>query len=245
MKEKRRIYLLDDLRGIAVIGMVIYHLVYSLAYIFHKAPAVDMMYCLDFLTSFAGIFIFICGICTRFTKSNYKRGAKLFLLSLIISIVTLFVPDNAIYFGILHLLSLSILFFQLTRRILDKIPPAIGIVIFTLLFIVTAPVSVGYLNLIVATIKLPMTFYSTPFLFPFGFPEGSFVSADYFPLLPNLFLFLAGSYAGVYFKRGNYPAVLNKPLLKPVEFIGRHSLVIYVLHQPVILTVLFILFKIF
>ena len=71
-----------------------------------------------------------------------------------------------------------------------------------------------------------------PWLYPLGL--GEFEGADYFPLLPWLFCFLAGSFAGVWAKAGKFPGWMYKSRARWLSWLGKHTLVIYVVHQPVI-----------
>ena len=67
-----------------------------------------------------------------------------------------------------------------------------------------------------------------------GWTYEGFVSTDYFPLLPWVFVFLLGTWAGKYIKAGRMPAWFYQTDCPPLAAVGRHSLVIYVLHQPVL-----------
>jgi uncharacterized membrane protein len=79
---------------------------------------------------------------------------------------------------------------------------------------------------------------------PFGFPPAHFASSDYFPLLPNFGFFLIGSSLGKYLynsKTTCFPNVnTGNPLITAFCFTGRHTLAIYLLHQPVITALLLI-----
>jgi uncharacterized membrane protein len=76
------------------------------------------------------------------------------------------------------------------------------------------------------------------YLMPFGMPWKGFSSSDYFPLLPYLGWFLLGSVIGrtAYRKQETLLPTLNpqKPVLRFLRFCGRHSLWIYLLHQPIL-----------
>ena len=78
----------------------------------------------------------------------------------------------------------------------------------------------------------------TPWLFPLGLTTGDFASSDYFPLLPFLGFFLLGTVLGrtVYSKKQTLlPRVNSKNfLLRFLQWCGRQSLWIYLLHQPVL-----------
>ncbi len=73
---------------------------------------------------------------------------------------------------------------------------------------------------------------------PFGITSPSFGSFDYFPLFPWLGIFLIGSALGksVYASRKSLlPWTMPRTF---VNWAGRHALVIYIAHQPVIMGVL-------
>ena len=71
-------------------------------------------------------------------------------------------------------------------------------------------------------------------LWMLGWVYEGFVSTDYFPLLPWAFVFLLGTWAGKYIKAGRMPHWFYTADCPPLAAVGRHSLVIYVLHQPVL-----------
>jgi uncharacterized membrane protein len=98
-------------------------------------------------------------------------------------------------------------------------------------------------------VKLPRALYQMGDVGNFlGFTEPRFYSADYFSLIPWFFLFLAG-YFGYHWamqKGALEKAAALKPLPKLfgwVDFMGKHSLIIYMLHQPVIYGVLYLIFE--
>ena len=82
---------------------------------------------------------------------------------------------------------------------------------------------------------------SVPWLYPLGFPGPGFSSADYFPLLPWLFLFLVGAALGGWCLDHRESRLLTAPLPRALTFPGRRSLLIYLLHQPVLYGVSFLL----
>jgi uncharacterized membrane protein len=77
-----------------------------------------------------------------------------------------------------------------------------------------------------------------PLLMPLGFVYSGFESADYFPLLPNLGFFLLGAVLGrtVYRSKASLlPRVSEKNIIRrSLCFVGKQSLWIYLLHQPVL-----------
>ena len=75
---------------------------------------------------------------------------------------------------------------------------------------------------------------SVTWLYPLGLTAPGFHSADYFPLLPWFFLFLIGTVFGGWCLAHRDNRILTAPLPGPLTWPGQHSLLIYVLHQPVL-----------
>jgi len=234
----RRAGLLDEIRGADIILMILYHLGYNLVFIF----GVDVPFYRSFAMPYiqpliAGTFIVLSGISCRYSKSNVKRGIKTFLLGMLLTVVTLiFMPSELIYFGILHFMGAAMILFALLRPALDRMPPVTGIPVFLFLYVFTSRLSSGYLGLPgVFTVTLPAFLYGNPYLLPLGFYAAG---SDYFPLIPHLFLYFAGSYAGVLFIRDFFPAWAYKTRFQILSKIGRHTIIIYLLHQPVLMGIL-------
>lgn len=81
-----------------------------------------------------------------------------------------------IYFGILHLLSLSMLIFSALRTGLDKINPIVGIIICIAIYIFTYGVSAGYVGIAgLKTFDLPAVLYRTNYFMPLGFSTPRFI----------------------------------------------------------------------
>ena len=208
---------------------------------------------LDFFTPaepfFAGLFILLSGFCCRLSHSNAKRGAILLCIALALTAVTLLLEwlgmqGTVIWFGILHLLSLGMLTFALARPLLDRIHPVAGCMIFVMLFIVFSSISQGEIGLPgIFSLSLPDAFYQSDWLAPLGMYSSSFYSADYFPLLPWLFLFLAGSFLGVAAQKEQCPRFFYRLHIRPLAFVGRHALIVYIAHQPIIFALLWLIVK--
>ena len=228
MKEKKkRIEIIDALRGLAVLLMVIHHLLYNLAaflgapwWLFTN-PVFDILHYI-----FAGLFILLSGVSSRFSRGNVERGAIVIVLAVLITYVTNRM-DMPIWFGILHLLGFSMMFFGLTKKVWDLIPKKAAPFIFIPLIIASA----------VARTYVPLTsgnIIICDALNVLGWPQSNFVSFDYFPLLPWIFVFLLGTWAGIYIRDRKLPDWFYE--VKPPVFpaIGRKALLIYILHQPVL-----------
>ena len=239
-----RIYAIDELRGLCIVAMVIYHLGYSMYYLYNIKLGYDIMH-YEKPIALVGpwIFILISGISSMLSRSNLIRGLKLAFVAIVISFITiLLTPQSAIYFGILHFLAFSMILFHFIKPLITKIKVPIGITVCLLLFIITYTVPQGYLSFFGYNIyQLPSILYQQQFLIPLGFITYGFYSADFFPILPYVFMFLTGGFIGVLAKNGKFPKFLYKSRIKLLSLLGRHSLVIYVIHQPFIVFTLFII----
>lgn len=245
MDTKNRVGFLDELRGFAIICMVVYHLMFNLKYIFGVDVPIFFESWFDVIRDiFAGTFICISGIVCNYSKSNLKRGAECFFIGMIFTFVTAFAaPVSPILFGILHCLGICMMIYGLFEEVLQKIPPSIGIIIGIVLFMLTFNFSRGYCGIgDLLKFRMPDFFYSTNVMFPLGFPGRSFTSSDYFPLFPWLFLFLVGSFYGVYVKEKRAPKFFYNTHIKFLAAAGRYSIWIYVLHQPILYGALCIIF---
>ena len=107
--------------------------------------------------------------------------------------------------------------------------------VFLLLFLATLGLSKGAIGLPGATIQVPRALYSTPWLSWLGFPGPGFRSGDYYPLLPYCLMYLSGASLGPVVKKRGLPRSLKPLRCRPLEFIGRHALEVYIVHQPVLL----------
>ncbi len=246
-KNRSRIHFIDEVRGFAVILMVAYHAFYTIGYIFGLELG---RFLFIFFTPaeafFAGVFIFICGISCRLSSNNLKRGALLLMVALAITLILKIVlPDEVILFGILHFLAVSILLFVLLRPLLDRIHPIAGIVVCAALLLVTwwVPEYKGGFFGVKGMLSWPVPdTLKQPLLFPLGF--GDLQSSDYFPILPWIFCFLGGSFVGVWAEHMQFPTWMYRSRVPFLSVIGRHALIIYIVHQPAIYALCFIISKI-
>lgn len=244
-KRGERVGLLDELRGFAIICMVVYHAMYDLNFIFGVKVPVFFDDWFDVVQSiFAGLFIFISGTVCRYSRNNLKRGVQCFFFGMLLTFITPFFNEHTIYFGILHFLGISMMIFGLCEGILDHLPALVGIIMFGLLFAVTCYVRNGFVGINgLFEWELPEKLYSVGVLFPFGFYNDSFVSLDYFPLFPWLFLFIAGSYFGVWAKNRSLPKFFYPVHIKWLATVGRYTIWIYMLHQPIVYLIFSLIFR--
>ncbi len=244
---KIRYTVLDILRGLAMIAMVIYHALWDIVYMFGvNIPWFKTDAGFIFQQSICWSFILISGFCWSLGRHRLRRALIVLACALGITVVTaLVMPKNIILHGVLSLLGTAMLVTIPFEKFFKRIPPFVGFAVTAILFAVTYNVSDGNLGFGDTVImRLPDFLYANSVTAFFGFPHNEFYSSDYFPILPWLFLFWAGYFLYRIFEKKGYLKYLTTVSFRPLEFIGRHSLEIYVAHQPIIYGVLLIIFKI-
>lgn len=239
---KKRIHFMDEVRGFAVLCMIFYHTFYLLGTFFNWQWANDFFeFFMPIQPIFAGIFIFICGISCSLSKNNLKRGAILLAVALGFTLVTAVVMpamgfvECEIYFGILHFLAVSILIYALISKAVFRLQPFIGILTCAVLYAFTSGIGEGVLRYgELISVTLPESLYNGNALMVLGIHSRDFFSADYFPLFPDIFIFFAGVFSGIYLSMKGFPGWTGEKRIPFLAFLGRNALLIYVVHMPVI-----------
>lgn len=220
-----------------VIYMLYYHTLFDLGYIFRIGWAREQFDAQPFSQMIIGCtFVGVAGMTIRFSRNPALHGARLLVIASVISIVTAFFFDGSgIYFGVLHLLAVCMMVYAVTGRVLERIHWALGAGISLILYLCTYWVSRGFFGIKgLFELPVPHALSADSRLYAFGFVDGIFSTADFYPLLPWLFLFLCGCFVGRLLDRNELPPVLYRDFCPPLTFIGRKSLAVYVIHQPVI-----------
>lgn len=245
----KRYALLDGLRGLTLISMIAYHTAWDMAYLFDTKGnwawfESDGAYIWQ--QSICWSFILLSGFCWSFGKRKWKRGLLVLAAGCVTSIVTLLVmPDDRIIFGVLTFLGSAMLLMIPLDKILCKCKPAVGLVISLVLFFMTKNVNDGELGFEgIHLLDLPDGLYHGWLATYLGFTERGFFSSDYFSLLPWLFLFLAGYFLYGVFRKRNWFGILEKGRCKPLEIMGKQSLLIYMVHQPLVYGVLWVVYRV-
>ena len=220
----KRIWELDALRGLALLGMMGIHFVYDLVDLFGVWNWQQPAWYLFFKNNYGAVFFLISGISVTLGRHPVKRGAQVFLCGFLCTGVTLGMyllgfagKGIIIYMGVLQCLGLCMMLWPLFRRCPDRALTALG------------------LAMTIAGWYLRTQAFPFWLLTPLGFAPYGFTSSDYFPLLPNFGYFLLGTvvgkraYAG---RKSLFPR--ETPPLGLFRCMGRHSLMIYLLHQPVL-----------
>jgi uncharacterized membrane protein len=240
---EERFWEIDLLRGVAILMMIGYHLHYDLDYFGSYNFNIQAGFWLYFARAIAAIFLLLVGISltlsfSRATKTQkrdkglypkyLKRGLKIFSWGLVITVMTwFFLSEGFVVFGILHLIGISIILaypvlnFRYGNLVLGIVCLALGLYLKNL--------TVGF-----------------PWLLWLGLMPARFYSIDYFPLLPwfgavLIGIFLGNSLYPHYRRNFNLHDLSKFAVIRFLTFLGRHSLLIYLIHQPVLIIVLFIL----
>lgn len=238
---QERFWEIDVLRGIAVVLMVIFNYSFALSFLNIYSFNGGWLYWSLFPRLVASMFILLVGLSlTLFynqmknkkpeevRKKNLLRGLEILGFGVLITVVTfLTFPQAFIVFGILHFIGISIilgLFFVKFRK----------------------------LNLFLGLLVIALGVYLQGFRFDFswllwlGFVPKSFYTFDYFPLLPWFGVVLIGIFFGnlLYTNGKRHFRIKNLseyPITKQLSFLGRHSLAIYLIHQPIFVLLLVLL----
>ncbi|MDI9614200.1 heparan-alpha-glucosaminide N-acetyltransferase [Methanothermobacter sp.] len=235
--SRERFHEVDAMRGIAVVMMIIYHVIFDLNFL--GAVKLDMtsplIWITGRLTSF--LFIFLVGVSLSLSHSRrgsgctghyIKRGIRIFLYGLLITAVTWIYPhEGFIVFGMLHFIGAAVIItYPFAGR---RLPSVIGA-----LLALAAGVWVSGLRA------------DTLFFVWLGLKPPGFYTLDYFPLLPWIGVVLLGIFTGDTLYPG-YRRRWKGELQRrnhTLEFLGKNSLAIYFIHQPVILAVIWLLMNI-
>lgn len=235
-----RVRVFDALRGFSVLSMMGFHLCYDLRYLYglpmawFASPLVDV-----WRASISWTFLFVAGCMCVFSRSNLRRGLVYGAFALLIFVATsVAAADVPISFGIIFCMSACTLAYALLERLrLAPRGPVAGSLLLAL-FVMCLGVTRGHVGVGPLTVELPASLYATDYLSWLGFPGPTFESGDYYPVLPYLLMYLSGTSFGRKWAEEGYPDWCFRKTSRPLEFLGRHTLAVYVLHQPILIAVL-------
>lgn len=240
---KQRFFEIDALRGIAIVLMLIYHFFFDMYFLgIHEFHMHSGLLLITGRTA-AILFVFLVGVSltlsysrarqfpatsNKFFFHNLKRGAGIFSWGLVITLVTdIVLEKGTIYFGILHLIGLSVILAYpfLAYRIKSLIA---GIIV------------------LCADVFINNLYASYPWLLWLGIKPYGFYTLDYFPLIPWFGVVLIGVFTGNTLYHDNKRTFRicdckESRVIKFLSFMGKKSLLIYLLHQPFIVGILLLL----
>jgi uncharacterized membrane protein len=236
----RRVWEVDALRGYAIVEMVIYHFIWDLNYFgLFRANLLGGPW-QWFARSIATLFLFVMGLSmtlsytrerqqtgqTRLFKKFLRRGGQVFGLGLIITVATyFFIGQGFVIFGILHLLGLTIILAYPFLHVNRWVSLVVGVLV------------------IGAGIYVDTLAVAFPWLIWLGVKQTGIYMVDYYPVLPWFGVALLGIFAGyTFYPQGRrsfwLPDGANLPPMRGLRYLGRHSLLIYVVHQPLLMGLL-------
>lgn len=244
--KNSRLPLLDIARGIMVIVMIIYHTLYLLQHVFSVVDVFSGgVFWRIFTATGWGVFIFIAGISAAlswkktltitlsqgergFTRYCLKRTAILAILAAVITLLTQkFQPDQIILFWILHFFTIGFLLLPIFSKlkkwgfILSLILIILGIFFFTQTF-------------------------SYEYFWMFWIRTSRFFSADYYPIFPYFWVLLLGFFSGKSLILSQKMEKVFSPDFRgsfPIRWLGKNTLVIYLLHIPILYGVFWLIFS--
>lgn len=242
----QRVHLLDTLRGLPMIYMILFHIGYDLVYMFGAdwlAPFFQGQ--MKISPIFTASFVFLAGITVRFSRNPAKHGARLLLIAACFTLVTSFIfAGGAIYFGVLHLISCGMLVYSVVSKYTDKLPWWLGAALCAVIFAFTYNTQRGFFGFGELAVSVPEILTTNNLLYPFGFITPYYISVDYLPLLPWLFMFLGGTFVGRLIVNRKLPKLFYRDICPPITWLGRNSLLIYILHQPIVFGLLYLIYEI-
>ena len=229
MQKNQRSISIDMLRGLAVFLMIAFHFSYDLSYYrfadfdFYRDP-----FWLNFRTFIVLLFLTVSGISLRLASNNHISGKhikKRFLIllgcALLITVSSWFIfPGRTIWFGIIHLILVANLIGMFFVR-----KPCLALI--------------TGVTIIWAGNYIESTVFNQPLLHWIGLMTHKPYTEDYAPLFPWLGVVLFGIFIAFTLEKTRIGsrflnAGMNIPLKQAFVFAGRHSLFIYMVHQPVL-----------
>ncbi len=234
-----RFWEVDALRGIAIVLMIFYHLVFDLTYFGVYSASMHSGPWAAFARGIASTFILVLGISLTLRYNRLKphlggwalfqkfllRGVKIFALGMVVTAVTYyFLRYGYVIFGILHLLGLStILAYPFLRSRWASLIAAIAII------------GVG---IFVSDLRSP-----SPWWLWLGVMQTNRYMVDFYPVLPWFGVALLGVFTGLTIYPGGIrrfavPELSQRGAVRGLTFLGKHSLMIYLVHQPILFAIL-------
>ena len=216
-----RIREIDLLRALAIVLMTLFHAIFDAAEFYGADVSYTggVWYYTGRLSAI--LFLLTSGLSATLGSHSLRRGLTVLTAGLLVIAVTYwFSPASFVIFGILQLIGTSMLTYPLLRRLPPPLLALLAIAVW------------------LAGVSLQGVTAASLYLLPFGVTPPFFSSLDYYPLLPWYGFFVAGVLLGKVCYPARQPLLAHLPdrrLLTGLEWLGRHSLLIYLIHQPVLL----------
>ena len=236
----RRVSVIDIARGVALVAMAIYHFAWDLEFFGYADPGMTAYGNWKlFARCIASSFLFLVGVSLVLAHAKgirwpgyFRRLAMVSAAALAITVATWFaMPGTFIFFGILHQIALA----SVLGLAFLRLPAVLTLVIAAL--VIAAP---NYLR---------SDAFNHPALLWIGLSTFNPRSNDFVPLFPWFGAVLTGiGVAGLALKAGLFERLARlQPgaWSRPLSFFGRHSLAFYLIHQPVMISLVWAFAQIF
>lgn len=238
---------IDLARTAAIIGMVVYHTAYDLHIFYGWQINVFTGGWKLFQLSIASLFLVVVGVSAAIADTRiatpwlraWKRFARIGSAAFLVSVATYLVDSQTyVRFGILHLIAISSLLvpamtaWRYGRSQHMSLPMTISMIVMGILLIGMRPfIHTSFLNESWRIIGIPL-----------GIRPEHFITVDYFPLIPWFGVIVIGYVLGDFLqrKRKVFHDFSHNAQLSTLAGIGRYSLLLYLIHQPIILCVLWV-----
>ena len=242
MKPSKRYPELDAFRGLAIIAMMAYHLCFNLSYFFGIALPVPLEVWKPFSRPIAFMFLTLVGLVSTISwqrssgklriQKLFKRFELIALGALLISVVTyIVIPGFYVRFGILHLIATAVVLQPLFQRFK----------VWNLLLAAAWYIVGMYVVIEIFGLGQPVSMW-TPLLLPLGVMYPGFSTLDYYPLIPWFAVILFGIGVGYWLYPKNAKGYLRSVSWpKWLLWMGRYSLFLYLIHQPILYGVLWMI----
>lgn len=227
-----RVRWLDGWRGLVCWLMVGYHLFFD-CILFGWVPSAATQWPAVFAIqrSIALSFIFLAGASARFTRSNLRRGLVTAAAGVIVVLAS-YVVDAPIRYGILQFLSWAMVLYHFGGKYARRVPDVLAPWLWGALYLVTRVISYT-------------TFIKVPWLYWLGLRARGFESFDWVPFIPNIFMFLLGAWFGGRILASPPDSRLRTASApRPLTWTGERTLAVYLIHQPVLYGLCWIVYRI-
>lgn len=238
---------IDMARGVALLGMAVYHEVQIATVIvtgqFWQATGLPRMF--GWVVALTFLFVFGMSAHIKYQRLRqkklsflqiyhqfFKRAVVLALSAGLVSLVSwAFLPDHWIRMGVLHFFALATLLMPLALGSRRKLLLA-GALVFGL-----------WLSLRVVDLSAVTSYW----LLPLGVYPSTYATLDHWPLIPFLLVSIAGALFASWYvlNRSEWISrtIAANRVTAPIVWIGRHSLLVYLLHAPLLALMTLLLYR--
>lgn len=210
----KRLETLDLVRGILFLNMAAFHWQYISGFVRGSGTSLTTAEQV-WQVLICAPFILLAGFCSGLSHKVARHGATILSAGLLITIGSLILmPEQTVWFGILTFLGAAYFSVFLLDAAVSRLPQRIFLAACAVLFVLCFPLRYGQSH-----------------------------AADYFPLIPWLFLFWSGrTVQRLWGNRLSATRGMHQSI-PPLNFLGRHTLAGYLLHLPVLYAIAYLIYS--